>query len=936
MVASSSPYKMALEMVERFNRSVIPLGTNKKPCVKWKIYQTQLPTSDEIDYWERTFHPPAWAMITGTLSKIFTLDFDGEKGKKTFEAWGLKAHRLSGSGYPHVDFIHPGFRVKTLNHVTSKGQTWTQTWPGFDIKGDGGYAVIYGRNSKGPYTWLRDFEPDPLDILPAEFLHFLGNMEPPRETNWVQWGLDRIGVFGGRNNSGFQLACQLRDNRVPYQSAEDFICDYARRVPPYNTKGERENYTEQEALASLKSAYASPAREAWKHPKTAEIPWDASTSPSGNGNGARPTQNTADSQDDISLVLNCLKQGEWGDSLLFAHLFRGQVIYDHIEKEWYLFRGHSWIKDFHGRVKHYVSGKLAGHYIMTSAQLLTDKIDNDKEKTARLVKELTTRALALRSVARCKNILTFASSHEGMGITADEWDINKWLLALPNGVIDLRTSKCRPGKPEDYIRTVAPTRWQGIDAPAPRFERFLEEVFADLTDDMRRVVIAFLQRLLGYGITGEVSEHIFAVLYGEDGRNGKDTLQHALTRTLGAASAAISKDVFLDMGKQHAAGGATPHLCDLQGKRLAWASEPEKGMRFNVGQVKELSGGGEIPVRPLYAKDYYKIQPTHLLILLTNHKPHADATDSAFWDRLRLITFNMRFVDNPKPDTNERKKDVTLWPALEQEASGILAWLVRGCLLWQSEGLNTPQCIIDAGNAYRKEEDNIGQFIEERCDISDKVARTQASKIYTAYSVWCEAGNMKPLNSTNFGRQLSKRFTKDPKPTRNGIFYHGIRVLPPPDGGESVNGLWTTKKTVTPALQVASGSSDKSDCEQCEGFLQEVPKIRKGDIPIESLSGKTLHTIHSDTTKEGLDQPVEQYQGTVNSPKNPSHSAKEALLFIGEKLGFPRLEYRPGHGILAGRDAWEKTIARIDDSSASATRLAEILAFANGLLEVQS
>src|SRR5205085_5077431 len=146
-------------------------------------------------------------------------------------------------------------------------------------------------------------------------------------------------------------------------------------------------------------------------------------------------------------------------------------------------------------------------------------------------------------------------------------------------------------------------------------------------------------------------------------------------------------------------GSAKPHLCALQGKRMVWASETSKGARFDVGQVKFLTGGGDIPARQLYGRDY-SFAPSHLLILLTNNKPHADAQDSAFWDRLCPIIFNIRFVDHPAA-SNERQKDRTLGLTLELEASGILAW--------QRDGLTIPASVLQARREYREEEDTLGQ-----------------------------------------------------------------------------------------------------------------------------------------------------------------------------------------------------------------------------------
>jgi putative DNA primase/helicase len=136
--------------------------------------------------------------------------------------------------------------------------------------------------------------------------------------------------------------------------------------------------------------------------------------------------------------------------------------------------------------------------------------------------------------------------------------------------------------------------------------------------------------------------------------------------------------VFLAQDRLRSAGAATPHLVDLQGKRLVWGSETKECDRLNSAQVKLLIRGGEISARKLHGHQYTFI-PTHKLLLMTNYKPHADARDKAFWSRACLIEFGLRFIDDPKAP-NERLADTAFHDTLKQECSGILAWLVRGCL----------------------------------------------------------------------------------------------------------------------------------------------------------------------------------------------------------------------------------------------------------------
>ncbi len=688
------------------------------------------------------------------------------------------------------------------------------------------------------------------------------------------------------NASAYSLGQLVAGGELTDSSVERALLEAAMRVELDDTEA--------------KKTFTSGFEAGKKEPRTAP-PKPQPAAAHGNGDNRPPITPTANQLPEPAEVLKYLVQEEWGDSLLFAHLFRGKVIYDHVEKEWYIWQGHYWKRDDFGAIRKYVSGKLAGAYIQTSAKVNEElaeievaKGDDDitKARIAKLkkqVQDLQHRAVHLRMLSRCKNVLIFAASQDDMGVTASQWDTNKWILATPNGVVDLRTGAFREGNPTDYIRTTCPTEWQGLHAPAPRFERFLQEIFSDRTEEERLIIIQFLHRLFGYGITGEVREQVFAVLYGEDGRNGKDTLQRAISHALGSASGAISKDVLLDMGR-HSAGGATPHLCDLQGKRIAWANEPENGARFNVSQVKDLSGGGEIPVRPLYAKDYYKIQPTHMLVLLTNHKPHADANDSAFWDRLRLITFNVRFVDDPQGE-HERKKDASLWDTLEQEASGILAWLVRGCLTWQREGLATPAIILQDGKQYREEEDNIALFIKECCTTSNPHAKARGSELYTAYKTWCEVGSMHPFKITNFGMMVSKRFKKDKD--MKGVYYIGLGILSPDDmkGSLQENEDYEGSKNnpsypINQPVEHHDMVQASTDYEGYEYQKQETPK--KYDLsPSQGvLSEKGIHTLHNDVAQSTISPLVEPNEGVCIPPSDTLHNSLYESAYYRDMVGW--------------------------------------------------
>lgn len=498
----------------------------------------------------------------------------------------------------------------------------------------------------------------------------------------------------------------------------------------------------------------------------------------------------------IDQVLACLRREEAGDAQLFTHLFRGRYLYDHTERVWYAWQGHAWKRDETNQVVNMVSGPLAAVYLETSAELSSQTAEEARAlppsaehlteeeygDTARARKHLswlkaTTASLIQRARDLCKlhriqNVLALASTQGPLSITSDKWDTNPWLLGTPDGVIDLHTGQMHPGQPEDYIKTVIPTQWHGIGATAPRFERFWHEIFGDRPEGERADLIAFMQRALGYGITGRVTEHIFLMLYGPGGRNGKDTLMETLQHVLGPTSGAVSNDVVIAGSRVASTGSATPHLVDLQGKRIAWASEPQQGARFDVGQVKYLTGGGAISARQLHGRQY-TFAPSHLLLLLTNHKPHADGGDSAFWHRLCPIIFNLTFIEKPT-QPNERKRDTGMLSALKAEASGVLAWLVRGCLEWQRQGLAIPECVLHARREYQGEEDTLADFFKECCVLAPH-AKVRAGKLYERYKDWTSENNVRAFNGRTFGMEMKKRFAwlRD----MHSSYYQGIGIF---------------------------------------------------------------------------------------------------------------------------------------------------------------
>lgn len=247
--------------------SVIPVKLNKRPYTSWQQYQRARPDKNMIAAWQSEHNPPAWAVVTGEISGLFVLDFDGEAGAATLQKLGLQPHVRTGSGGHHVYVEHPGFAVKTLNGKSK--QELGRRYPGLDVRGDGGYAVYCGRNESGPYEWLRETTPYAVADLPEDLRRYLGLQAPQGDLISGDADCDVEGIVAravkladhGRNDAGFWLACQLRDSRLPKERAVGAMRRYQAAVGATNARGEIEAYTVGEALASLEQAYSSNARE---------------------------------------------------------------------------------------------------------------------------------------------------------------------------------------------------------------------------------------------------------------------------------------------------------------------------------------------------------------------------------------------------------------------------------------------------------------------------------------------------------------------------------------------------------------------------------------------------------------------------------------------------------------------------------------------------
>lgn len=478
----------------------------------------------------------------------------------------------------------------------------------------------------------------------------------------------------------------------------------------------------------------------------------------------------------IPFTEKCMSTYELGDGLLYASVLRDRFLYNASAAAWMRWTGHTWgidiMEENLSAVESVVDKLLdvTGRINDEMQKAISDKNESRKEQYSRLRDRIYSRIARYRTDKGRTMMIKFARTcRDPLAIKGDELDRRPWLLPCANAVVNLKTGESRDGRREDMLFLSSPTEWKGLNEPAPVFEAWLKEVLSDDED-----LVTFVQRFLGYAITGLTYEHILAVLWG-GGRNGKGTLVELIGHVLGPLAGPIQAEMLLDQGKSRSSAGPSPDIMGLRGLRIAFASETDENRRFSPARVKWLTGGDTLVGRHPHDKYEVRFEPTHTLILMTNHKPSAPDTDFAFWERVRLVPFKLAFVDREPSAANERRAKKGMVDVLKKEAPGILAWLVRGCLAYQDHGLNPPIAVTEATADWRKAENELLDFIEDYCN-RDEMAKIKATLLYENFNRWFKANRSpKGVSQTMFGRIMNKRFEK--KKMDGLIFYVGIELV---------------------------------------------------------------------------------------------------------------------------------------------------------------
>ncbi len=421
---------------------------------------------------------------------------------------------------------------------------------------------------------------------------------------------------------------------------------------------------------------------------------------------------------------------EAGNGERFAAYSDGNARYIYAFKQWATWNGRHWSLDGDGGANE-TGLKMVRELHRQIGQMAVTE-DNTEAR-----KRLS--AWAFRSENRTTLTNSLALAEHLAKIDESAFDAHPFLINFKNGTLDLRSQSFKPHAREDFLTQLINFDYLPT-ARADRWERFLSEIFLGRED-----LIRFIQKAVGYSLTGSYEERCVFILYGF-GKNGKSTFLNVLAHVLGPYAGSLNADALMI---QKYADDKQLDFAALRAARFVTASECENNKRLAESKIKQLSGGDKLNARFLH-KNFFAFTPQFKIWLATNHKPEIRGVDDAIWDRIRLIPFDYR----PKPEDVDKRLTTTLMA----EAEGILSWAVEGARLWQKEGLDAPECVVKATTGYRAESDFLKEFLEAETEHTNN-PRDFITKefLYGCYAAQINTGHVPHMSQSRFSKALRER-----------------------------------------------------------------------------------------------------------------------------------------------------------------------------------
>lgn len=429
---------------------------------------------------------------------------------------------------------------------------------------------------------------------------------------------------------------------------------------------------------------------------------------------------------------------ELGNAERIAYEY-GHVIKYVNEMGWLIWDGKRWRMDTRKEIERITAKVLRGLY------------KSEEEPEVKWARMCERRNIRMNSI---KDLMPLVPGER------DTFDRHSFLLNVENGVVDLRTGQLCPHDRNLYLSKITNVTFDE-QAKCPTWLAFLDQIFLGDGELME-----YMQRLIGYSLTGDISEQIMMFLVG-GGSNGKSTFINTIKDLMGEYGKQAKSDTFIKKKET----GANNDIARLAGARFVSAIESEEGERLADSFVKQITGGEPVLARFL-RQEYFEFVPDFKVFFTTNHKPIIGGLDEGIWRRVKLIPFNLNLPAH--------KRDKRLSEKLSLEMSGILNWAIEGCMKWQKEGLKEPKVVAEATGRYKEDMDILGPFLSEVCYIDEpknEAIKMEAKELYNVYETWCFRSGERALGNRSFYRMLETKGFGKTKGTGNKTFFTGITLF---------------------------------------------------------------------------------------------------------------------------------------------------------------
>jgi putative DNA primase/helicase len=411
----------------------------------------------------------------------------------------------------------------------------------------------------------------------------------------------------------------------------------------------------------------------------------------------------------------------------FLKAFGSKIRYCLMWNKFLIWNGTCWEIDKKGKVEEDCVDFV--HHMYRGLRVITDlQLQKDFEK--HLIKS--------ESFRRIQALVGLLKMSKDIKVSDDELDTDNYLFNVNGITLNLKNGKGFPPEPTNLITKRSKFIYDK-DAKCPTWDMFLLQIFNKDTD-----LIRFVQKAMGYSLSGDVREQCLFILWGT-GANGKSTFLNVLQELFGDYACTTGTETFMKKTSEQ-----SNDLARLKGMRLVTTTEIEQGKAISESLIKQITGGDMITARFLYG-EFFSFAPTFKIFMATNHKPKIRGADNGIWRRIKMIPFTVTIPP--------QQRDGDLGKKLLAENSGILNWLIQGFKMWKKEGLkDEPDAIKNANEEYRFDMDSVGTFIADCLEIDATLKwRLHTKLLYETYLKWCAKNNERAMCQKNLAIRMQEK-----------------------------------------------------------------------------------------------------------------------------------------------------------------------------------